>query len=159
LVVAFVLLAVTTFSVSLWYGIERFQILTTLRIAEGHVIAEQRQVKPAPPLQLSGFRNSNRMTVEYAPVVQFTTAEGTNITVTGRVRSSFLFARVGETVPVRYDPDDPGAAVIATFAELWGPVLAWGGFGILWSVSALGAGMLMRRRVRAPGVARRIAVR
>jgi hypothetical protein len=45
--------------------------------------------------------------------------------------SGFQRFEVGQAVPVRYDPADPGRAEVDTFAVLWGLVLLRTGYGLL----------------------------
>ena len=74
--------------------------------------------------------------INYAPIVLFALPDGRTQTITGKVYASTSFASIGEHVSVYYKPDSPQDAVIGTFAEVWGPVLAWGGgslvFGLAW---------------------------
>lgn len=45
--------------------------------------------------------------------------------------SGFQRFEVGQTVPVRYDPSDPGRAEVDTFAVLWGLALLRAGYAVL----------------------------
>ena len=45
--------------------------------------------------------------------------------------SGFQRFEVGQAVPVRYDPADPGRAEVDTFAVLWGLALLRAGYGVL----------------------------
>ncbi|HET9227543.1 MAG TPA: DUF3592 domain-containing protein [Thermoanaerobaculia bacterium] len=45
--------------------------------------------------------------------------------------SGFQRFTVGQTVPVRYDPADPGKAEVDTFAVMWGLTLLRTGYGLL----------------------------
>lgn len=67
---------------------------------------------------------SGGSSTSYYPVVQFATAEGRAVQFTDQIGGSPPSHDVGETVPVKYDPSDPGHARIATGFRLWfGPGL------------------------------------
>ena len=75
------------------------------------------------------------------PAVRFRTRAGAEVEFQNAVGSSPLPYRVGQRVPVRYDPDDPRKASIRSFTSLWFfcafPALA----GVL--AGCLGAGLLL----------------
>jgi hypothetical protein len=54
------------------------------------------------------------------PVVRFRTAEGVETTVPSTRGYSRCPFQAGDRVPVRYNPEQPQEAVIATFFEAWG---------------------------------------
>ncbi|HEX9060963.1 MAG TPA: DUF3592 domain-containing protein [Clostridia bacterium] len=55
----------------------------------------------------------------FAPVVQFKLTEGENITFTSSVGSSPPQFKIGDSVKVLYNPDNPGNAEINSFLSLW----------------------------------------
>lgn len=60
------------------------------------------------------------------PRVRFRTDSGREVTFeSGMARGGKAWA-IGDTVPVRYQRDDPQVAEFNSFAALWGPTLAFG---------------------------------
>ncbi len=55
----------------------------------------------------------------YRPTVQYTSADGQSQEFTDRMGSSPPSHDVGESVPVKYDPQNPGKARIGTAGRLW----------------------------------------
>ena len=81
-------------------------------------------------------REARKVQERFRLVVAFTTAGGERV----RFRSSANYGRppyaVGETVPVRYDPDRPTRARVDRRIELLAPVLIW--FGAVVLLAGLG---------------------
>jgi len=67
---------------------------------------------------------------DYAPVFSFTAADGNTYTVTSDVSSSPPGFREGESVRVRYDPDNPENARIHSFFQTWGVAVISGAVGV-----------------------------
>jgi hypothetical protein len=132
----------------LWFG--GSQYLAARRLGEratGTVIAlrESRSVS-----EIGGRR---RVSVTYAPVVRYSVpGRGAPVEFVSGHGSAPPRFRVGETVPVAYDPADPaGKAEIGEFGSLgFLPSLA-GGMGLLFSLLGLVAfyGAARERRERA----------
>jgi uncharacterized protein DUF3592 len=126
------------------YGLERIQMLRTFERAEGEVTAELRRASMVGARVRRPPYRATAAVFDYAPLVRFETAQGVVVTVAGMVRSSLFRYKVGEKLPVFYDPRDPQQAVVGTFLEFWTPVLGWAGFGLLWALAAYGAEKLIR---------------
>lgn len=121
---------------------------STMAVLVGFDRARQLEGMVAVEGRLVGFDgvrtkdSEGRATVSYEPQVVFVTADGQEYAVKGLGGSQQSKAE-GDTVPVRYRPDDPGAAVIADFQNQWGGVLAFGifgGFPLLFGLFFLGVG-------------------
>jgi len=143
-VLVFAALAAGCFIAAGCYGLERIQVLRAFVRTEGEVTLELRR---SSVISGNGRRSPYRATTEvfdYAPLVRFETAQGAGVTVAGMVRSGLVRYKVGEKLPVYYDPHDPQQAVVGTFLEFWTPILAWAGFGLLWALAAYGAERLTR---------------
>jgi hypothetical protein len=65
------------------------------------------------------------------PLLEFRGPEGQVHRVESWMGSGFQRFEAGQTVPVRYDPADPGRAEVDTFVVLWGLVLLRTGYGLL----------------------------
>ncbi|MFC3692804.1 DUF3592 domain-containing protein [Chenggangzhangella methanolivorans] len=79
----------------------------------------------------------------YRAVVRFETADGRQVDIRSRVRSSPPAFDVGESVVVRYDPAVPDSARIDSFMERWFGPLIFGGLGGVFL--AIGLGLLIAR--------------
>jgi hypothetical protein len=92
-------------------------------------------------------RTSRQVKITYAPVVRFTTPDGRPVEFASRTSSAPAGYRVGESVPVSYDPADPQQrAEIAGYREMGLPGTLMGGFGLLFA--AVGAFALLYRPSR-----------
>jgi hypothetical protein len=76
------------------------------------------------------------------PIFEFHTAEGRLQRAESLLGSGFQGFAVGETVAVRYDPNDPSRAEIDTFAMLWGLAVLRAGFAMLFLLMGT-AGVLL----------------
>ena len=65
------------------------------------------------------------------PVLEFQPAGDQVRRAESWMGSSFQRFEVGQAVPVRYDPADPGRAEVDTFAVLWGLTLLRASYGVL----------------------------
>lgn len=65
----------------------------------------------------------------YKPTVRFQTADGRVVDYTPQVSNSWSSYRVGETVPVYYNPQQPGDAVVGTAFGLWYGFFVFGAVG------------------------------
>jgi hypothetical protein len=88
--------------------------------------------------------NREREEISYFPTVRFRTASGREVTFESEMGSSSEAGRIGDTVAVRYRPDQPEAAEIDSFMSLWGMALLSGGLGLVFLFLGLGilAGLL-----------------
>ena len=88
--------------------------------------------------------NREREEISYFPKVRFHTASGREVTFESEMGSSSQAGRIGDTVAVRYRPDQPEAAEIDRFMSLWGVALLSGGLGLVFLFLGLGilAGLL-----------------
>jgi hypothetical protein len=75
-------------------------------------------------------RGIGRNAVVY-PVFEFYTAEGALQRTESLMGSGFTSFEVGQAIKIRYDPANPGAAEVDSFAVLWGLVLLRAGFAFL----------------------------
>ena len=57
--------------------------------------------------------------LNYSPVIAFTDAEGKDHTFVRNVSSTDPSCKVGDTVPVLYDPKNPDMAAVNSFTTLW----------------------------------------
>lgn len=73
----------------------------------------------------------------YQPKITFTTQTGENVVLTSVGLSNPPRFRVGQEVPVVYDPSNPHKARIRSFASLWFASLFFGGLGSLFLLIAL----------------------
>ena len=73
----------------------------------------------------------------YRPKITFTTQTGENVVLTSVGMSNPPRFRVGQVVPVVYDPSNPHKARIRSFASLWFASLFFGGLGSLFFLIAL----------------------
>lgn len=74
------------------------------------------------------FDSSSRNTL-FSPTVRFQTTEGRIIDYKSSVSSSLDNYRVGENVPVYYDPQQPEKAIVGTTFRLWSPFIIFGFVG------------------------------
>ena len=88
--------------------------------------------------------NREREEISYFPKVRFQTASGREVTFESEMASGSVAGRIGDTVAVRYRPDQPEAAEIDSFMSLWGVALLSGGLGLVFLFAGLGilAGLL-----------------
>jgi hypothetical protein len=73
----------------------------------------------------------------YQPKITFTTRTGENVVLTSVGMSNPPRFRVGQEVPVVYDPSNPRKARIRSFASLWFASLLFGGLGSSFLLIAL----------------------
>ncbi len=73
-----------------------------------------------------------------APLVEFKTPGGATVQVQSTNFTDPPGYQVGQTVEVRYDPQNPENAAINAFTELWGLTAALGGFGAVTFLVGLG---------------------
>jgi hypothetical protein len=86
----------------------------------------------------------------YAPVAEFTAADGSKVHVTGSVSSSSPAYSRGDHLRILYDPANPEHARIDSFSETWfGPVLL-AGMGTVFALVGGGIvfGLVRQRKVR-----------
>jgi hypothetical protein len=67
----------------------------------------------------------------YKPMITFTTQTGETVPLTSVLMSNPPRFRVGQEVPVIYDPSNPHRAHIRSFSYLWFVSLLFGGLGSL----------------------------
>jgi hypothetical protein len=86
-------------------------------------------------VRLERSKDRDRYGYTYAPVFAFTAADGKSYTVTSDAGSSPPGFAEGESVKVRYEPENPENARIHTLFQTWGAALmgAFGGvFCLIW---------------------------
>ena len=152
-ILAFAALAAFCFVGAGGYAFERIQVLRTFERVVGEVTAELRHSSQVSADARRPPYRAITEVIDYTPVVRFETAQGTVITVTGKVRSSLFRHDLGEKLPVFYDPHDPQQAMLGTFLEFWAPILVWAGFGLVWALAAYGTERLTRPDARTEGIA------
>lgn len=86
---------------------------------------------------MSHFDSSPRSTL-YTPTVRFQTADGRIVDHTPKISNNVSNYKIGEKVPVYYDPQQPENAIAGTAFRLWYPLfvfaLAGGFFALLGAV-------------------------
>ena len=106
-----------------WAAFEESRhLVATTETAQGTI------VKMVP--YLSG-RPGKDGSLIYLPRVEFTTADGRKVRLQSQVSRRADDYREGQQVPVRYSPDVPEKAVIATFAALWALPLIYAAGGLM----------------------------
>jgi hypothetical protein len=88
----------------------------------------------------------------WAPVFRFRDQAGQEFTVEDRTSSSPAAFTVGEVVSVAYRPDDPSAAEIVTFGQLWIVPIGFSLVGLFLVVTG-GTGAISVMRYRTNGAA------
>ncbi|MBC8032233.1 MAG: DUF3592 domain-containing protein [Pyrinomonadaceae bacterium] len=76
--------------------------------------------------------------ISYFPRVTFKTPSGNDITFQSGMGSSSQARSIGDSVAVRYQPDQPQAAEIDAFMTLWGLTLLFGGLGVVFLFVGVG---------------------
>jgi hypothetical protein len=76
--------------------------------------------------------------VSYFPRIAFNTPSGREVIFESGAGSSSNPGRIGNTVTVRYRPDQPDVAEIDSFVSLWGPALLLAFLGVLFLSIGLG---------------------
>ena len=74
--------------------------------------------------------NRERDEISYFPRVKFKTPSGREVTFESETGSTADAGRIGDTVTVRYRPDQPYVAEIDSFMSLWGLTLLFGSLGV-----------------------------
>jgi hypothetical protein len=77
------------------------------------------------------IENRERDEISYFPKVTFKTPAGREVTFQSEMGSSSEAGRIGDTVAVRYRPDQSDVAEIDSFMSLWGPTLLFGILGVV----------------------------
>lgn len=98
---------------------QRWQVVGGTEVAQG---------------QLVGFvsersHSGGKLTETSAPLVTYTTPDGETRQVKG-LGGGLSGLSVGDSVEVRYRPDNPAQAVVADFQNIWGVVWGMGIFGL-----------------------------
>lgn len=122
-------------SISIYVGARTFAFLSRAEEVQGQVVELARNEK----------RGS------YFPLVEFKTAAGRSITFRSSAGSSRPAYKVGESVPVVYDPREPLSAEIRSFPALWASTLGFGFFAVIFGAIGVGFlihGIIRRRRQR-----------
>jgi len=86
-------------------------------------------------VRMERSKDRDRYGFTYAPVFEFTVADGKGYTVTSDAGSSSPGFAEGESVKMRYEPENPENARIHTLFQTWGATLmgAFGGvFCLIW---------------------------
>jgi hypothetical protein len=112
----------------------------------GVVVALDRRVSTSALGRPSVAHQLADITVSYAPIVAFHAGDGTPYRVTGGVYSSYNQARIGDQLPVYYRRADPHDAIIASFQEMWLPVIAGSGMAAAFALALFGTIRLTRER-------------
>lgn len=73
--------------------------------------------------------NREREEISYFPQVEFHTPSGRSIRFQSEMGSSTAAARIGDSVKVRYRPDQPQVAEVDAFMPLWGLTILFGSLG------------------------------
>ena len=97
-------------------------------LVERTELTEGSVVRMAPYL---GGKLGKGSSLVYFPVVKFRTLEGREVIFENRESRRADHYKPGDKVPVRYDPNAPQQAVIATFSSLWSIALIYAVAGFL----------------------------
>ncbi len=98
---------------------------TTGTVQSAEYVDSSSPYDPSRPIQNVGT---------YTHQVIFQTPSGSTHRVFTTVKSNPPSLKIGETVPVYYDVDDPSRALIGTFSELWLGSLTTGFFSFLFFI-------------------------
>ncbi|WP_349962863.1 DUF3592 domain-containing protein [Rhizobium sp. ZPR3] len=112
----------------------------------GVVIALDRHVEIAPLRKASVMNRGSDTVTTYAPIVVFQGDDGMSYRVQGGVYSSYNPARIGDQIPVYYRHDDPHDAIIASFQEIWLPVIVGSGMAAAFALALFGTIWLTREK-------------
>lgn len=82
--------------------------------------------------------NRERDEISYFPKVKFQTPSGLDITFQSAMGSSSEAKRIGDSVAVRYRPDQPHVAEIDAFMPLWGLTLLLSALGVVFLFVGVG---------------------
>lgn len=125
-------------------GVGLVFLLATLLVSSTVRIALRGTPTSGTVIDLQRTRRSGK------PVVEFVLPDGRSQRFVGRTSSSPPAYRVGERIPVIYDPVNPADAVLDTFTEIWLLPLVFGCIGGgCWMGGAIHlARGLERRRIR-----------
>lgn len=112
-----------------------FTGLISMAVALGFFIHSQNFVRNAT--QTTGTviemveRSSSEGNSTYAPVFTFTNSAGAAFTIHSRSASYPPKYRVGQSIPILYDPADPETAKTKDIFSLWGISLVCGAIGVI----------------------------
>ena len=112
----------------------------------GVVIALDRRVEIATMQKASVMNRGSDIVTSYAPIVVFHGDDGMSYQVKGGVYSSYNQARIGDQIPVYYRRADPHDAIIASFQEIWSPVIVGSGMAAAFALALFGTIWLTRER-------------
>lgn len=126
----FALLGLFTLVAGGFYAYESFLLVQEGRSTEGIVVDFHQQV------------SSEDQQVRYAPIVEYRVGGATYRFASASYANSPAF-EIGETLPVRYLPEQPDQARLDRFGSLWGLPLGLGLAGLLMSLA--GAGMALKK--------------
>jgi uncharacterized protein DUF3592 len=82
--------------------------------------------------------NREREEISYSPKVKFQTPSGRDITFQSAMGSSSEARSIGDSVAVRYRPDQPHVAEIDAFMPLWGLTLLLSVLGVVFLFVGVG---------------------
>jgi hypothetical protein len=82
--------------------------------------------------------NRERDEISYFPKVKFQTPSGRDITFQSAMGSSSEAKSIGDSVAVRYRPDQPHVAEIDAFMPLWGLTLLFSALGVVFLFVGVG---------------------
>lgn len=85
----------------------------------------------ATVIRLLSERGEESGQLLYRPLLSFVPAGEAAVEFAGGIASAPAQYRIGETVPIQYDPDQPEKAVISTIGEQWMASLGFVGFGLI----------------------------
>jgi uncharacterized protein DUF3592 len=82
--------------------------------------------------------NRERDEISYFPTVKFQTSSGSDITFESAMGSSSQGKSIGDSVAVRYRPDQPHVSEIDAFMPLWGLTLLFSVLGVVFLFVGVG---------------------
>ncbi len=92
--------------------------------ADGRVVAHQVSPKAAKA-------KAPQATAAQAPIIEFRTGDGRTVRVVSTFYEREPSHAIGDTVPIRYARNDPGAGLIDVFTEKWAFPLGFGFVGLV----------------------------
>lgn len=128
-----------------WLGMQTREFVARAAHAQGEVTG------------LEASRSGSDSSPTYHPTVRFSAADGIEVTFRSSTGTNPPAHRVGDKVPVLYEPADPQHAEIDSFVDVWLAPLIVGFLGAVFTLIGLGVGAggiraaLLRRRLRAEG--------
>ena len=102
----------------------------------GYILSSESAQGRVVAYEISKVGGTRNETPPRAPVIEFTTREGTTARITGTFFESNPTYAIDETVQIRYWPGAPETGSIDVFSEKWSFPLAFAIFGMMFMLAA-----------------------